>query len=126
MGHIDYLKQSKQHGDYLFIIVNSDYQVKLKGSKIFMDEGERLEIIKNIKCVDDAMVAIDNSKCVIDSIKYLYTKYKMYYNFIFTNGGDQFFFDSPESDICKQLKIKTIDGLGQKIQSSSWLLNKNK
>ena len=32
----------------------------------------------------------------------------------------------PEANICKELNIKLIDGLGDKIQSSSWLLkNKN-
>ena len=41
----------------------------------------------------------------------------------FANGGDQDNSSILESNVCKELKIKMIDGLGSKIQSSSWLLN---
>ena len=42
----------------------------------------------------------------------------------FANGGDQNNDTIPEADICRQFNIELIDGLGDKIQSSSWLLNK--
>jgi len=32
-GHIEYLNRSKSLGDYLFVILNNDYQRTLKGSK---------------------------------------------------------------------------------------------
>jgi hypothetical protein len=44
----------------------------------------------------------------------------------FANGGDQNNNSIPEVPICNDLGIELIDGLGDKIQSSSWLLNKNK
>ena len=40
-GHIDYLTQSKELGDKLFVIVNNDAQREMKGSKEFMNEDER-------------------------------------------------------------------------------------
>ena len=43
----------------------------------------------------------------------------------FVNGGDQNNDSIPEVKICKKLGIKLIDGLGDKIQSSSWLLKNN-
>jgi len=43
------------------------------------------------------------------------------YNFTFDNGGDQNNQSIPEAEICNQLGV----ALGDKIQSSSWLL-KNK
>jgi D-beta-D-heptose 7-phosphate kinase/D-beta-D-heptose 1-phosphate adenosyltransferase len=46
------------------------------------------------------------------------------YEFSFANGGDQNNNTIPEKPICKELGVKLIDGLGDKIQSSSWLLNK--
>ena len=46
------------------------------------------------------------------------------YNLSFANGGDQNNDTIPETPICKELGIELIDGLGTKIQSSSWLLNK--
>jgi hypothetical protein len=47
-----------------------------------------------------------------------------HYILLFANGGDQFNNESPEKQICDELGIEMIDGLGNKIQSSSWLLSK--
>jgi hypothetical protein len=43
---------------------------------------------------------------------------------VFANGGDQNNNSIPEVPVCHELGIELIDGLGDKIQSSSWLLNK--
>ena len=32
-GHLEYLERSKTLGDYLFVIVNSDFQAQLKKKK---------------------------------------------------------------------------------------------
>ncbi len=40
-GHIEYFQNAKAKGDELFVIVNSDFQRALKGSKEFQDENER-------------------------------------------------------------------------------------
>ena len=45
------------------------------------------------------------------------TNYELY----FANGGDQSNKSISEVKICKKLNIGLIDGLGDKIQSSSWL-----
>lgn len=48
-----------------------------------------------------------------------------YYNELsFANGGNQNNKTIPEKPICDQMGITLIDGLGDKIQSSSWLLKK--
>lgn len=44
-GHIEYFNNAKANGDYLIVIVNSDYQRALKGSKEFQNEDERVFII---------------------------------------------------------------------------------
>jgi len=43
--------------------------------------------------------------------------------FIFANGGDQNRSTIGETRLCEELGIELADGLGDKIQSSSWLLN---
>jgi D-beta-D-heptose 7-phosphate kinase/D-beta-D-heptose 1-phosphate adenosyltransferase len=59
------------------------------------------------------------------SIKLIHELYKdEFQNFIFSNGGDQTEHTIAEGDICRQLGIKMVFGLGAKIQSSSWLLKK--
>ena len=42
---------------------------------------------------------------------------------MFANGEDQSNVSIPESSICNKYGIELIDGLGKKIQSSSWILN---
>jgi hypothetical protein len=104
--------------------VNSDVQRALKGSKEFQKEEERLFIVQNIKAVDKAIIAVDTDRTVCASIQAIFETYGQEYELGFANGGDQDNHSIPEAPICTQLKIQLIDGLGDKIQSSSWLLNK--
>lgn len=124
-GHIEYFANAKSHGDLLFVIVNSDFQRELKGSKSFQDENERMIIISNLKLVDKAILSIDKDRTVIETINHIHKKYSKNHELAFANGGDQNNTTIPEREICKKLSIELIDGLGQKIQSSSWLLKNN-
>tara|TARA_Y100001978_G_C23521275_1_gene350390 strand:- start:298 stop:717 length:420 start_codon:yes stop_codon:yes gene_type:complete len=123
-GHLEYFKNAKQHADYLFVIVNSDLQRELKGSKPFQDEEERMIIVNSIKGVDKAILSIDKDRTVCETIKKIAKEYGNEYSLAFANGGDQNNETIPEKPICEQLGVKLLDGLGDKIQSSSWLLNK--
>ena len=60
------------------------------------------------------------------TIKKIHTENKDHYDLFFANGGDQNNDTIPERDICEKLNIQLIDGLGDKIQSSSWLLKNKK
>lgn len=123
-GHIEYLQNAKAKGDKLFIIVNSDFQRELKGSKEFQDENERLLIVENLKLVDKCFLSIDKDRTVIESLKMIFNQFGKEYHLAFTNGGDQNNETIQEKTICEELGIELIDGLGVKVQSSSWLLNK--
>ena len=121
-GHIEYFNNAKALADELFVIVNSDFQRGLKGSKEFQQEGERLFIVQNIKAVDKAFLSIDQDRTVCKTIEYIHKTYGIDYDLGFANGGDQNNNSIPEAPICNELGIELIDGLGDKIQSSSWLL----
>ena len=124
-GHIEYLNRSKALGDFLFVIVNNDYQRSLKGSKPFMKEEQRRTILKNIKSVDDVIVAIDENKFVDRTIELIVRELgDKFDRILFTNGGDQTAETIGEKEVCERLGIEMVFGLGDKIQSSSWLLNK--
>ena len=123
-GHIELFEISKQLCDMLIVIVNSDLQRYLKGNKEFQLEEERLEIIKSIRYVDWATISIDTDKTQNESIKEIYSIYKDTHKLAFANGGDQNNNTIPEADICRELGIELIEGLGNKIQSSSWLFDK--
>ena len=120
-GHIEYFKLAKSKGDLLFVIVNNDNQRKLKGSEEFMLQDERVLIIKELRVVDKVLLSIDGDKTVCKTITKIYDEYNDKYEFVFANGGDQSIDKIPESKICKELNIQMIDGLGEKIQSSSWI-----
>ena len=123
-GHLEYFNNAKALADELFVIVNSDLQRGLKGSKEFQKEDERLFIVQNIKAVDKAIISVDKDRTVCESIRLIYEKFGKEYHLGFANGGDQNNNSIPEAPICKELRIDLIDGLGDKIQSSSWLLEK--
>jgi len=123
-GHLEYFNNASHYGDKLFVIVNNDLQRHLKGSKEFQKEDERLFIVKNIKAVDGAIIAIDTDRTVISTLKLLHERYGNDYQLAFANGGDQNNDSIPETGVCNNLGIELIDGLGDKIQSSSWLLAK--
>ena len=123
-GHLEYFNNAKALADELFVIVNSDFQRNLKGSKEFQKEAERLFFVQNIKAVDKAIISVDEDRTVCESIRTIFETYGDKYELGFANGGDQDNNSIPEAPICKELNIQLIDGLGDKIQSSSWLLNK--
>ena len=80
-----------------------------------MNESERLEVVRNIKYVDDVFLSIDEDKSVCKSLEKLKPD-------IFAKGGDRNSSNIPELDVCKKYNIKLVDGLGEKIQSSSDLI----
>ena len=123
-GHLEYFNNAKNLADELFVIVNSDLQRALKESKEFQKEDERLFIVQNIKAVDKAIISLDTDRTVCASIRAIFETYGETYDLGFANGGDQDNNSIPEAPICNELKIELIEGLGDKIQSSSWLLNK--
>ena len=67
---------------------------------------------------------LDKDRTVCETIKKIVGDFGQKYEFSFANGGDQNNNTIPEKPICNELGVKLVDGLGEKIQSSSWLLNK--
>ena len=121
-GHLEYFHNAKSKADELFVIVNSDFQRNLKGSKEFQDEEERVLIISNFRVVDKTILSVDKDRTVCKTIRKIANEFSEEYDLSFANGGDQNNDTVPEKPICKELGVSLIDGLGDKIQSSSWLL----
>ena len=112
VGHLEYLKMAKELGDSLVVIVNNNYQCKLKKGKPFMDQNDRVEIVKALRFVDEVFLSIDKDRTVCKSLEAVKPD-------IFANGGDRATSEVPETPICKKYNIKMVDGLGDKIRSSS-------
>ena len=123
-GHIEYFNNAKALADELFVIVNNDHQRALKSSKKFQEEKERVFIVSNIKSVDHCILSIDQDRTVCKTIEKIALEFGATHELSFANGGDQHNNTIPERAICDQMGVALIDGLGDKIQSSSWLLKK--
>ena len=118
-GHVEYLEKSKEQGTHLIVIVNSDHQARLKKGEPFMPAKERVRLVRAMDCVDAAVIAVDQDRTVCKTLELLHPD-------VFTNGGDQTNESIPEAAICHKLGIELTDGLGGKIQSSSWLLARSR
>ena len=112
VGHLKYITEARKLGDKLIVIVNNNHQCVLKKGKPFMDEKDRVIITSSLKDVDEVFLSVDHDKTVCKSLELLKPD-------IFANGGDRKNYEIPESAICKKYNIQIIDGLGEKIRSSS-------
>lgn len=121
IGHIEYFKLSKKVADKLMVIVNNDEQAILKKGKAFMPADERIRIIQELKCVDFVVKSVDLDRTVCQTLASASPRPTF-----FCNGGDQNNNSIPESAVCEELGIVLLDGFGEKIQSSSWLIKGNK
>lgn len=115
VGHIECMELSKKLGDKLVVIVNNDEQCRLKKGKAFMPEKERARIVKSLKFVDAVFLSVDKDRSVCKSLEAVKPN-------IFAKGGDRNVGNIPEKDVCDRFGIKIIDGVGAKIQSSSYLI----
>jgi len=112
VGHLEYLKLASKLGDKLIVIVNNNHQAELKKGEFFMHEKDRMEIVAALKCVDEVFLSIDSDGSVCKSLEAVKPN-------IFANGGDRSLQEIPETAVMKKYDIKMVDGLGDKIRSSS-------
>lgn len=121
-GHIEYFRLAKQLGDKLIVILNNDEQAKLKKGCVFMPLEDKKAILEALEVVDEVFISTDKDLPVIESIKELHRQGKIH---VFAKGGDRHEGEIPETPICRDLGIEIVDGLGEKVQSSSELVKKN-
>lgn len=119
IGHIEYLTLAKKIAGpdgKLVVIVNNDHQCILKKGKPFMPAKERIKIVEALRMVDEVWLSIDTDRTVCKTIEHIQPPITH-----FVNGGDQNNNTIPERPVCERLGVELVDGLGEKIQSSSWL-----
>ena len=116
-GHVHYLEEARKLGDALLVIVNGDDFLRRKKGYVFMPWKERIKIVRALRCVDVAMPCVDTDDSVCETLR------KVMPN-IFANGGDRKVGGILEEQVCEELGIRIVDGLGTKVQSSSKLVAK--
>ena len=96
----------------------------LKQSKEFMLEDERVLLVKELAVVNQVVLSTDKDTTVYVALEKIHQDFYKNFELFFANGGDQNNESIPEVAICQKVEIGLLDGLGAKIQSSSWLLKK--
>jgi cytidyltransferase-like protein len=111
-GHLDYIEAGAALGDRLAVIVNNNDQQVLKKGKLILDEVDRLRIVRALRVVDEAMIAVDDDVSVGRSIETLVQAHPKHH-VIFGNGGDRSEGAVvPETDICERYGVEMIFDLG--------------
>ena len=118
IGHIRMFKEAAKWGDVVVAINSDDWLMRKKGY-VFMPWEERAEIIRELASVTVVIDFDDSDNTACEAIK----KFKPD---AFANGGDRKKENTPEMDVCDELGIQMLWGIGgkDKPQSSSWLVNK--
>tara|TARA_R110000824_G_scaffold60749_1_gene162147 strand:+ start:691 stop:1128 length:438 start_codon:yes stop_codon:yes gene_type:complete len=119
VGHVRMIIDASKHGDVI-VVANSDEWLFRKKGYTFMGFQERKEILMSIKGVIDVVSVNDEDGTVCSAL----VEHKPTF---FANGGDRTDKNTPEKRICEELGIQMLWNIGgQKIQSSSELVEKTK
>lgn len=118
-GHLEHIKEAKKLGDYLIVILNPDEDIIRKRGVVFMPMGQRYQILKALRDVDEVVIAIDGDGTVANTIRMLKPD-------ILAKGGDRQPDNMPknELDACKEVNCKIVYGIGRQLASSTELIKK--
>ena len=115
-GHVQMIREAAEYGNVIVILNSDNWLVKKKGYK-FMPFEERAYIAGSIKGVSMVTNVDDSDGTVCSALRRLKPDY-------FANGGDRYDNNTPEMNVCEELGITMLWGIGGgKIQSSSTLVN---
>jgi len=115
-GHVQMIRDAAQYGNVI-VVANSDDWLQRKKGYVFMSFEERAKILKEIKGVILVSAVDDSDNTVCEAIRMLRPDY-------FANGGDRGKSNTPEQDVCEELGVEMLWGIGgdYKFNSSSDLV----
>ena len=119
-GHLEMIAKARELADEVWVILNNDFWL-------------REYIMSQVKGVTETFIlnprsATDNT--AIDGIYSAVMTYRRKFgpdvklSMAFGNGGVRIEGKIPEADYCESMDVDMVWGLGKKVQSSSWLLEK--
>jgi cytidyltransferase-like protein len=113
-GHISLLQESGKYGDVVVAVVNGDAFLRAKKGRPFQDLQTRCLIVSAIRHVRYVVpFEIEGDLTVNEALRRLRPD-------VFTKGGDRVGAETiPEWEICKELGIEVVTGVGADKQWSS-------
>jgi cytidyltransferase-like protein len=114
-GHVAMIQDAATYGGVV-VILNSDEWLMRKKGFVFMNYEQRATIVQQMKGVVLVIKAEDDDGTVCETLR----KLRVFY---FANGGDRTNTTTPELELCKELGITPLFGIGGgKVASSSELV----
>jgi cytidyltransferase-like protein len=104
VGHIRLLTGASHFGS-LIVILNSDEWIFKRKGYVLMPWTERKEIIMGIKGIKQVVSVDDSDGTVCKALKQIKP-------FVFVNGGLRTQDNTPEKELCTQMGIKMVWGIG--------------
>ena len=118
-GHLDMIEAAKKLGDRLIVVVNNDRQQVLKKGKVILTEASRARLLRALRAVDDAVIALDDDTTVVKTLEFIATQYPDD-ELVFANGGDRnSTAEIPETEVAQKYDIELVFGVGGDNKSDS-------
>lgn len=123
VGHLRHLKMAKElagPGGKLFVVTHTDDGMRRKKGYCAMPVEQRVEILRELKCVDAVFVAErfgDLDGTVVRTLEALHPD-------VYAKGGDRTAANIPagQAEVANRLGIWYVFGLGDKVESSERLV----
>ena len=103
-GHIRMINDAARAGRVVVVLNSDEWLVRKKGYA-FMPWHERKEILMNLRNVYDVVAVDDSDGTVCEALRAHLPDF-------FANGGDRGKNNTPEQDVCDELGIKMLWGVG--------------
>jgi len=118
VGHIRMIREAAQHGDVIVVANSDDWLFRKKGF-VFMEFNKRSEILNSIKGVILVDSVDDSDGTVCEAIRRHDPDF-------FANGGDRGRSNTPEQDVCEEMGVELLWGIGgdYKADASSTLVER--
>lgn len=115
-GHVDLIRGAHAYGEVI-VILNSDEWLTRKKRFAFMPFWQRRIVLEGMRFVSAVTFVDDSDETVCEALRRIKPDY-------FANGGDRTDENTPELELCGELGITPLFGIGgHKIASSSELVN---
>ncbi len=113
-GHLDLFEAARARTGYLVVIVNNDAQQVLKKGKVIQDEQDRIRIVRALRVVDAAYLAVEEGPGMDASLDLVRADYPDT-ELEFCNGGDRKDLDTLPADevaAAERNRIALVYGVG--------------
>jgi len=117
-GHVRLFNESKKLGHKLICGLNSDKWLVKKNKMVYMNFGERAEIISSFKSVDEVISFNDDDDTSINLLVRVQSLYPSC-SICFANGGSMEKKNTPEAGFCGAYKIDMLWHVGGGTSSKS-------